>query len=66
MNNLANAAYDSVAIEQWKLNTPMLSDFCDFRPLPRRYKSNWRILHIDGFEAKKVFFFAGYQKVENV
>lgn len=42
--------YDKKAIDQWRENLPNLTDLIDFRPLPHRYKSNWRILHIDGFE----------------
>lgn len=51
------AWYDGDLIEQWKENLPMLSELINFRPLPRRYKSNWRILHIDWFEARTVQFF---------
>ena len=50
--------YDREIIELWKANMPDLSCSLDLRPLPRRYKSNWRILHIDGFEASKMVFFS--------
>jgi hypothetical protein len=53
----AKAFYDKDMIELWKANTPRLDDLIDFRPLPRGYKSNWRILHIDGFEARTLQFF---------
>jgi hypothetical protein len=44
----ANAFYDKDLIDQWKLNTD-LSAFTTSR-IWLFYRSNWRILHIDGFE----------------
>ena len=55
--------YDKKAIDQWRENLPNLTDLIDFRPLPHRYKSNWRILHIDGFECRPILFF-GSQRLE--
>lgn len=34
-----------------------LQKLSEYRPLPRVYRSNWRMLHIDGFETKPVQFF---------
>lgn len=48
--------YDKVTMDAWAANMPNLIPLLDFRPLPRRYKSNWRILHIDGFEEKTLQF----------
>ena len=30
------------------------------RELPRHYRSNWRVLHCDGFESRPILFFGGY------
>ncbi len=57
MNAALNvAAYDAIAIEQWRANM-YFPELMELRPLPRKYKSNWRILHVDGFETKKIFWF---------
>ena len=48
-------AYDFATIEQFKANL-YFPELMDLRPLPRRYKSNWRILHIDRFEDGKPIF----------
>jgi len=44
----ATYVYGSEAIMQWKMNTD-LSEFSKPR-IWLWYRSNWRILHIDGFE----------------
>lgn len=44
-----NAWYDQSQIDAWQENFPM-AEFGYMRFDWRRYKSNWRILHIDGFE----------------
>ena len=57
--NLQDAAYDAVALEQFKQITleQFVSRLLDFRPLPRSYRSIWRVLHIDGFEERSIYFF---------
>ena len=52
-----NVFYDKDVLDQWKLNMPIVADLIDFRPLPHNYKSNWRVLHIDGFESRTIQFF---------
>jgi hypothetical protein len=41
-----------------------ISMLMDIRPLPRRYRSTWRVLHIDGFEGGQTIRFFGYDRVE--
>lgn len=36
---------------------PRLDETVDLRPIPRAYRSNWRVLHVDGFEEKFLQFF---------
>jgi hypothetical protein len=59
---LDDVAYDSISIEEWKMNT-MFDSFLDFRPLTRRYKSIWRVLHVDGFEAGKPVMFKTFSSI---
>ena len=42
-------AYSS--IEQWKY-TLSFPGMMETRPLPRSYRSIWRVLHVDGFEVR--------------
>lgn len=47
MGRNAMIAYDRTAIKEWMTQTPLM----DLQsPHWHWYKSNWRILHIDGFE----------------
>ena len=56
-------AYDFEAIQNWQSAMPDFSVLLEMRPLPRRYKSNWRILHIDGFENSKPIQFFSFTKL---
>ena len=56
-------AYDKQTIEAWKaasLDVSLSAALLDLKPLPRRYRSNWRLLHVDGFEAGAIQFFGNY------
>ena len=50
-----NISYDTKTIKAWKANMPYVP--MDFRPLPRRFYEFWRVLHVDGFGQRKIFFF---------
>jgi hypothetical protein len=52
--------YDKDVLAQWRANMPIM-DVVDFHPLPCRYKSIWRVLHIDGFEERTIQFFSATQ-----
>ena len=56
-------AYGFETLENWQPNMPDFSALLEMRPLPRRYKSNWRILHIDGFENSKPIQFFSFTKL---
>ena len=47
MGNDAMVWYDKSVMDDWKMQTP-IPCFSTYRW--RQYKSNWRILHVDGFE----------------
>lgn len=55
--DISEAFYNPEVMETWKRE--MLSSslsFMDVRPLPRHYTSLWRVMHVDGFETKKIIF----------
>lgn len=54
-----NIAYDSITLEELAFQCG-LPTAADIRPLPRRYKSNWRVLHVDGFEGGRTIQWFGY------
>ena len=54
--NKSNIAYSPAAMKAFRENMPNIPAL-DFRPLPRSYKSDWRVLHCDGFEEKKLLWF---------
>ena len=59
-------AYDFETTENWKLSLPDLRILLEMRPLPRRYKSNWRILHVDGFENGKPLQFFSFTSLKGL
>lgn len=50
MNNRAYFESNVMRDLQTQLADLTFQSMLDFRPLPRSYRSNWRVLHVDGFE----------------
>jgi hypothetical protein len=53
---MSGIAYDPAVLQAWKENMPNIPAL-DFRPLPRGFYNIWRMLHVDGFERKLIFWF---------
>lgn len=58
--------YDPEIIAQWKSEFVHLTVMAEFRPLPHRYQSNWRALHVDGFEDGKPIIFARSSQLQSL